>query len=807
MLFISGFLFGFNPKALPGESSKFVKIEQGQTFAQSFTALHTGLDSIVIQIKQPDQPNAHLRLRLFENLPDRQLLYEAVVPFPQPSNNPNQILNFPIQKASYLKDYFLELEWQGPFNLLVGTTPADHYDQGSMYINGSPVEAQLIFSLQYNPIFRMLGLLRQIAIWTWQLFLTMLILILPGWAIMLAGWKQWSTYDSLTKVSISAGISFALYPVLMLLTDTIDFHPGEIFFVWLPMLISIAYLIWRYRSGLTSILINPLAFVLSAINNLKSNITWPGFTTFVIVILVIAVRLWAIRTLSTPMWGDSYQHTVITQLIMDNGGLFQSWLPYAPYKSLTIHFGFHANSSVYAWISNSSARQAAIWMGQMANIFAVIGLYPVAKRLSIAGKWIGPAVILVAGLISGLPNYYLNWGRYAQLSGLVILPVITFLLLETLFSREKRPKQIIICAMTLTGMALSYYRAPLFLLIFLPVFLVELINWTRQTSIKNIGWLWSSLSILAFTMILLLPLLPRLSQGRLINFVSYTKEIPLTTLILNTWEQWLKIDQYYPVYLLIITGIAFVFAVYRKDWRISLLPFGILLLQGYAFGVLVDFPLSNFIDVFSILILLYILFGLMGGYLIDQILSVFGKRYQAVGSILLILLSFGYALYAKDVPNKMDYEYVTWADQRAFEWIKSDTLDSSLFLVDGFSTHNNYSAVGSDAGWWIPLLANRANTMPPQYAILDEQPIQEGYSRWIVEVQDEFRQYSPATLKGLESLCKWEISHIYIGQKQGVVGQAEPLLNWTEWPEVDWLDLVYAEDRVRIFAIDPDFCD
>jgi len=123
MLFISGLLFGFDPKALPGESSKFVKIEQGQTFAQSFTALHTGLDNIVIQIKQPDQPNAHLRLRLFENLPDRQLLYEAVLPFPQTTNNPNQVLNFPIQKDSYLKDYFLELKWQGTADLLVGTTP------------------------------------------------------------------------------------------------------------------------------------------------------------------------------------------------------------------------------------------------------------------------------------------------------------------------------------------------------------------------------------------------------------------------------------------------------------------------------------------------------------------------------------------------------------------------------------------------------------------------------------------------------------------------------------------------------------
>ena len=88
------------------------------------------------------------------------------------------------------------------------------------------------------------------------------------------------------------------------------------------------------------------------------------------------MKLWVIRTVETPLWGDSYQHTMITQLILDNDGLFNSWLPYAQYKTLSIHFGFHALTAVYAWIRNANASQAVIWMGQILNILMPLRLSP-----------------------------------------------------------------------------------------------------------------------------------------------------------------------------------------------------------------------------------------------------------------------------------------------------------------------------------------------------------------------------------------------------------------------------------------------
>lgn len=804
--FISSFLFGFSLSNTSKSIQNFLIIEQGQTFAQSFTTLHKGLDRIDINISQPAQSDARLMIRLYENTPDRKLIYESVFLFPQSADKSKQLIQIPAQKESYLKDYFLELSWQGPSDLQVEVAPGYNYDQGSMYIDKKPVEFQLVFSLHYNPIYMISGLLIQGAMWIWQLFLTSLIIILPGWAIMVATWKPWSGYDSLTKISVSAGISFALYPVLMLFTDAIKFYPGELFFVWFPVLISLAYLTWYCKEKLISAFKNPRTFLSLFKPKGQTRFTWLGVSTFIIVILVIAVRLWAIRALSTPMWGDSYQHTVITQLIMDNGGLFKSWMPYALYNSLTVHFGFHANSAVYAWVSNASASQAVIWMAQIANILAVLGLYPIARRLPGAGNWAGPATILVAGLVTSMPNFYVNWGRYAQLSGQVILPVSAFLLLETLFVKEKRVTQIVVCALTLSGMALSYYRAPLFMLIFLPILLFEMVKWILQPKVNKIAWLLTVLSILIITAILLLPLLPRLSQGKLAIHISYEQNAQLITLLQSIWEQWLRIFQYYPKYLFVILAIAFFAALIQKHWHFSLLPLGFILLQSYSLGVLISLPLSNFAQVFAIQILLYLLIGLMTGYLVNQLFEIIGKRHHPIGAIILILLAFWFALSAKNVLNKTDHEYVTWADQRAFEWIKSNTLTTALFLVDGFTIYNGTSAVGSDAGWWIPLLTGRGNTMPPQYALLNERPIQEGYSQWIVEVHDEFRVHSPASPEGLKAMCRWGISHIYSGQKRGILGQPTALLNWQEWPDAAWLDLVYAEDRVRIFALDPTYC-
>src|SRR5690606_6528884 len=56
---------------------------------------------------------------------------------------------------------------------------------------------------------------------------------------------------------------------------------------------------------------------------------------------------------------------------------------------------------------------------------------------------------------------------------------------------------------------------------------------------------------------------------------------------------------------------------------------------------------------------------------------------------------------------------VTRPDLRAAAWIREQTPEDARFLVNSFFAYGGSSIVGSDGGWWLPLLAGRQTTLPP----------------------------------------------------------------------------------------------
>ncbi len=84
---------------------------------------------------------------------------------------------------------------------------------------------------------------------------------------------------------------------------------------------------------------------------------WADIAFIGIVVLIVITRFWAIRSLDLPMWGDSYQHTMIAQLLVDHGGLFTSWQPYTDLNTFTYHFGFHSAVAVFDWITHMDMSQ------------------------------------------------------------------------------------------------------------------------------------------------------------------------------------------------------------------------------------------------------------------------------------------------------------------------------------------------------------------------------------------------------------------------------------------------------------------
>jgi hypothetical protein len=553
-------------------------------------------------------------------------------------------------------------------------------------------------------------------------------------------------------------------------------------------------------------------------------ISWLPDVLFVgLLFLIFATRFWHIRNLDAPMWGDSYQHTMMAQLFIDNAGLFTSWEPYVPYYSLTVHFGFPLAVALTSWMSNMPVLKATLITGQLLNMLAIITLVPLAARFSSKNRWSGVGVVLAAGLFSLMPAYYVNWGRYAQLAGLVILPVTLWSLWELAGSPEKTWARknlvnplisLLLAGMLIAGMVLSYYRMVFYLVFFMIAWLIiwGVIKWKLQFGlwVKAILTLFGA-AVVSF--ILILPWVLRVSGSHLAGAVSAGITIGSTIeRVVADFQVWQELTTYVPAFLLVAATAVLIWALIRRQWTIFIIPLWVLLLTTYIAGQLINIPGANMMQSFAILISLYIPIGLMVGWLIDEGTLLIDKRKSIAGPVVITLTLAGLALWGalnlRLIAHPETYALIRRPDLHAISWIRENIPSEARILVEGFTIYNARTAVGSDAGWWISLLADRQNSMPPQYALMNEIPSPPDYSERVVNLTAALESTGLDTSEGSNIICDHDISHIYIGQAQGRIGSgAQQLFSPQELADSTNYELIYQQDRVYIFSVLPGVCE
>ena len=291
--------------------------------------------------------------------------------------------------SSNQKYFYACLEVAGGGDVLVGKAGGDAYLNGALYQNGASVDAQAAFQLSYSRRKAFLGLGYEALNWVGILAVAFFLFILPGWGLFSLLWPGWGGLTWPEKLGLSAGLSLALYPLLLLWTDVIGLHLGALY-AWLPPLAGLGMILWRNRKRL-----NIRSFLrVRALKLSLVDIVFIGLTA-----LIFFTRFWAIRSFDVPLWADSVQHTVMAQLMLDNGGLFKSWLPYAQYKSFTVQFGFSAFAALFAWLTGLGSVKATLIVAQILNGLAVLVLYPLAVRIAKGNRWAGIGAMLVAGLL------------------------------------------------------------------------------------------------------------------------------------------------------------------------------------------------------------------------------------------------------------------------------------------------------------------------------------------------------------------------------------------------------------------------
>lgn len=619
-----------------------------------------------------------------------------------------------------------------------------------------------------------------------------ILFILPGWCLLsLLADRKPPTF--LEKLCLSGGVSICLYPLLLYTCDLLGIKPGSLT-VWIPAAFGI------------------VGALVSALRNRKGRrdreILFTTLATFLILALVF-VRLWIIRPMLAPAWGDSVQHVFIVQLLLDNGGLFESWAPYAPIRSFSYHFGFHSLAFVWAKISGLSASSAVLVCGQIMNILAILVFYPLVFRLS-GNRWAGLASILIAGFLTALPGYYVNWGRYPQLCGHIILLAGLWCFDTYWKGEERRDLRILAVIFLLTlGMGLTHVRVAVIYASAAFVWTLWGILQQKRTITQAIKKILVFGATLLAGVFCLLPWFQRIAENNVyFSRITHAEEFAHLPPVASDISIWTRIDFYYPHIFWILAAIGLLLSLWfrrRMFWPLFLWISASFLCANPQLAGMDRFAgwLNNEVLVFAF----YIIPAVAIGWLLGALWRYFSL--SRAGNILttatlLVLLGIGWNVQLRIVDPF--FQLITRADLAAFRWIEDNTPEDSRFLVNG-SLVQYGSVVGSDAGWWIPFYTRRENTVPPllysterldpSVSIMDLRQI-------IIDVEES--QGNQRDLR--EILCREKITHIYLGEKRGRVGyDTEELIPESWLTNNSDFSLIFQKGKAQVWRFEAGLCE
>ena len=761
-------------------------IEPGHPIGQTFVARHGGLSGIEFYLLPGNSLPLSLTVHLRADSQTQVDLATASLSL-QPGSAPGFYrFGLPPLDTSHGHYYYAFVEASQP-GLMIGMERGTAYLDGAAYLDHQPLDAQTGFRLVYAPTLMLRDFAGAALGWLGLLIVAAALFIVPGFAVLT--WTLSGTRLSWAEMlGLAAGVSMAIYALLFLWTGLVGLNLGALY-AWIPFSLGTAGLLWR-------IWINRSRHGVHLTRRPSlPKLQWADLALVVVLVLVFAVRLLVVRTLAAPMWADSYHHTMITQLLSDNGGLFESWGPYASVDSFTYHFGFHSAASVLLWLTRLPASDATLLTGQLVNGFAVLAIYPLALRVT-RSRWGATWAVLLAGLLSPMPMFYVNWGRYTQLAGQVLLPAAVWLTWEAIETPKHRWPVMLLAAIAVAGLALTHYRV----LVFFAAFgLALLLSKLRRDTLLRL------FSIAALTCLLALPWIVNSVKGQLVPIVGYYVTTSPTQAHPFIWQYNAvgRLDTFLApgLWLAMIAGL--VVGLWRRQRSI--------LLTGlwWAFVLIatnpawLGLPGTGVVTNFALVIAAYIPASLLSAVLLAT-LSESAKKWRIAGPVLALAL-MALAIWA--IPERMadiepqKHALVTHPDLRAADWIAENTPPDSRFLINFTYGIGRATILGTDGGWWLPMLAGRENAIPPLQAASEVGRDSELFAQvnLLAQALEERDLDDPTVLDLLE---QQHFTHVMLGQQQGNVFNVDgKIIDPRELQSSDHYQLVYRQDRVWVFEV------
>lgn len=344
------------------------------------------------------------------------------------------------------------------------------------------------------------------------------LLLAPGGLLLLA-LEHWAPRSSLfTRIlagrvlwtATALALSLSLLPLLWMGVTLIGL-------AWSPLSLSLTLLLMGV--GAVAMIIRrgmpTSAALYAALSSIGLRQRLPGFALAVVLLVSCALRFWAVRDLAYPAWVDSPHHDLIVRLLTLTGVVPDSYDPLMPVAPFSYHFGFHAVAAAFVWLTGIASPTAILILGQLLNGLMPLSAYALT-RLTTRRVWPAVAAAAIVGLVSMFPGYYVAWGRYTQLTGLVVLGPLLGLLAATterlsdadVSTGSKEPltpngPAVIAIGLLSAGLVYAHYRVLAFAVTFaLAVILVHRrLAWRVWLPAAGLGllasapWLWRVVAV------------------------------------------------------------------------------------------------------------------------------------------------------------------------------------------------------------------------------------------------------------------------------------------------------------------------
>ncbi len=521
-------------------------------------------------------------------------------------------------------------------------------------------------------------------------------------------------------------------------------------------------------------------------------VRWSGILGAAGILGVVAWRLFQARSLVLPAWVDSVHHTLIVRTILDNGGLPATLQPYLP-AEFSYHYGFHVLAALFSSLTGTEPAVTLLWFGQLLNALIALSVFRLA--LELWGDWRRATLAaLLVGFGLHMPAYYLTWGRYTLITGLLLLPLAMASLLR--ISRQPRDGSSILTAILLTaGTALSHYTALLLLGFFTLILVIirllqppvdengqRLPRWPsagRPALAAGIGvllaspWLlrtWQHLSSQA-TLGLVSPF--DSGQAGYFDYILYL----LGPIHNAVW--------------LVIAALGLVWALLRKPASV-LAVWGLLLaLLTLPWGVRLGPWRPD-----HMAIVLFLPAALLAADLVFSLVERAGRIHwrwpkRLAQALILAAALAGIAWGAWQTRNILNPEtvFTNQADLAALNWVRANTPLDARFLINT-TPWMGKTYRGVDGGYWLLPYAGRQTILPP---------VMYTYSapEFVAKIEKQAEQTSKLTACDAEFWAlvdEFQANYVYLHLGQGSL-QPEAFANCSQVVNV------YRRDGVSIFEI------